>query len=126
MFEVFFERATQFSAARKLMEGEADYSSPLALLAVHSAISWNDAVLFKLIGGTFKGQDHMDSPRVTEKHCVTRKLNTDGISQLKKLVREKSKISYGDHRITPEAALALSISAERFEKWAVQTLERLA
>jgi hypothetical protein len=126
MFEVFFERANHLSAARRLVADDTDYTSALALLAVHSAISWNDAVSCKLVGSVVKGEDHMTAATVLEKRCASRKLNRDGFKHLKKLIQEKSRVAYGDHRTTPEAALALAISAERFEKWAIQTLERLS
>jgi len=126
MWEVFLERAQHLSAARKLVADDADYTSALALLAVHSAISWNDAVSVKLAGKPVKSEDHMRAAIMVEKQCVSRKLNYDGVRHLKKLIQEKSRVSYGDQRTTAEAAFALSVSAERFEKWAIQTLERLA
>jgi enoyl-CoA hydratase/carnithine racemase len=126
MFEVFFERANHLSAARRLVADDADFTSALALLAVHSAISWSDAVAVKLVGSVVKNEDHMTAAQTLEKRCASRRLNRDGLKHLKKLIQEKSKISYGDQRTTSDAARALSISAERFEIWAIKTLERLA
>jgi hypothetical protein len=126
MFEVFLERANHLSAARRLVADDADYTSALALLAVHSAISWNDAVSMKLIGSVAKSEDHMVAALVLEKQCASRRLNRDGFKHLKNLIQQKSRVSYGDQRTTPDAALALAVNAERFERWARQTLERLA
>jgi hypothetical protein len=126
MFEVFLERANHLSAARKLVADDADYTSALALLAVHSAISWNDAVSMRLVGNVVKGEDHMRAVVLLEKQCASRKMNRDGFKHLRKLIQEKSKVSYGDQRTTPDAALALAVNSERFERWARQTLERLA
>ena len=123
MFEVFFERANHLSAARRLVADDTDYTSALALLAVHSAISWNDTVSMKLSGNVVKGEDHMHAALRLEKQCSSRKLNRDGVKHLMRLIEAKSRISYGDQRTTPEAARSLSVSAERFERWAIQILE---
>jgi hypothetical protein len=74
MFEVFLERANHLSAARKLVADDADYTSALALLAVHSAISWNDAVSMRLVGNVVKGEDHMRVVVLLEKQCASRKM----------------------------------------------------
>jgi len=80
----------------------------------------------KLVGSVTKNKDHMGAVLVLEKQFASRKLNRDGFKHLKKLIQEKSRVSYEDRRTTPDAAFALAISAERFERWAIQTLERLA
>jgi hypothetical protein len=129
MSEVFLERANHLSAARRLVADDPEYTSALALLAVHSAISWRDAVSMKLVGSIAKSKNHMGAVLVLEKHFASRKLNRDGFKHLKKLIQEKSRVSYEDRRTTPDVAFALAISAERFERWAIQvlqTLEKLA
>lgn len=122
MSEVFLERARHLSAARNLVSGDTDYTSALALLAVHSAISWNDTILTKLTGRARKSENHMGAALVLEGECASRGMNGDGVKHLKRLIEAKSRISYGDQRTTPEAAFSLSVSAERFERWAIQIL----
>jgi len=80
MSEVFLERANHLSAARRLIADDPEYTSALALLAVHSAISWRDAVSMKLVGGVTKNKDHMGAVLVLEKQFASRKLNSDGLS----------------------------------------------
>ena len=126
MVEVFLERARHLSAARNLVAGDTDYTAALALLAVHSAISWNDAVLTKFLGHAQKGENHMRAASTLESQCASRKMNSEGIKHLRKLIEAKSRISYGDQRTTPEAALSLSVSAERFERWAIRILGSFA
>ena len=67
----------------------------------------------------------MEAVRITEKLCNSKRLNGDGINQLKKLVKEKSRVSYGDQKTTTEVAQVLSIAAERFEAWANNILKEL-
>ena len=83
MFEVFFERANHLSAARRLVADDTDYTSALALLAVHSAIFWNDTVSMRLGGNVVKGEDHMHAVRLLEKQCASRRLNRDGVKHLR-------------------------------------------
>lgn len=118
MTEVFQERARHLSNARQLVAGDSSYTSALALLAVHSAISWNDAVLVKLRGKPSSSQNHKDAVRATEQACRRLKVDERGITPLRKLLSEKSRVSYGGQRTTEDAALALAVLADRFEAWA--------
>ena len=126
MFDVFYERANHLSDARRLVADDVQYTSALALLAVHSAISWSDAMLVKISGRVVQGKRHMRAAEALEKQCISHKLNKDGLKHLKKLLTEKSYVSYGSQRITADEARTLSTSAERFEAWAMQTLRRLS
>lgn len=123
MSNVFAKRAIQFSAARTLLYEDADYTSALALLAVHAAISWNDAVLIELSGKLVRGNDHMAAARATKKLCAPLKLEGDGTTHLMKLIGAKSRVSYGDEEVTSEFAQALSKTSERFEAWARKILK---
>jgi len=123
MSNVFFNRATQFSAARTLLYDGAEYTAALALLSVHSAISWNDAVLTELSGKPVKGEDHMAAARATQRRCAALKLQDEGIKHLVRLIAAKSRVSYGDEEVTVETAQALSKTSERFETWARRTLK---
>ena len=80
----------------------------------------------KLAGKVVKSEDHMQAALLVEKQCASRKLNRDGFKHLRKLIHEKSRVSYGNRRTTPDIALALAVNSERFERWARQTLEGLA
>jgi hypothetical protein len=125
MFEVYVERAADFSAARRKLADDQRCASSEALLAVHSAISWNDALLAKMSGKAYKSQDHAKAVVATEQECAKRRLETDGLRHLRKLVAKKSDVAYGDRRISSEVASELSLSAERFEAWAIKSLEKL-
>lgn len=125
MFEVFYERGQQLSYARKLIDGEREAISALALVAIHSAIAYNDALHLRLTGRRPKGDDHKTAAISTEKSCRSKKLNTNGIAHLKTLIEKKSAYSYGDSAVTSEQAQAVSIKAERFEAWVNQIIKEL-
>jgi hypothetical protein len=82
-------------------------------------------VLVKISGRVVQGKRHMRAAEALEKQCISHKLNKDGLKHLKKLLTEKSYVSYGSQRIAADEARTLSTSAERFEAWAMQTLRRL-
>lgn len=125
MFEIFYERGQQLSYARKVMDGEPMTVSALALVSIHSAIAYNDALHVRLTGRRPKYDDHRTAVNSTERNCRARKLNTAGVVHLKALIEKKTAYSYGDSAVTSEQAQAVSIKAERFEAWVNQIIRDL-
>jgi hypothetical protein len=121
-FETYKSRGAQLASVRDLIKDDAAYPSATALLAVHSAIALNDALLTNFSGQPPKGQDHMEAVRQIDKDCRKRRIDRAGIAHLKKLVSAKTKISYGPANTTQEQAQALAVAAERFETWVYKVL----
>jgi hypothetical protein len=117
MVEVYLERALQLSDARDLIQDEPPYAAATALLSVHTAIALNDALLLKLGAKSLKHDDHMASVRETAKRCKAKRIDCAGVTQLRKLVSAKSKVSYGDQVVSFDFASALSLASQRFEAW---------
>jgi hypothetical protein len=118
MVDVFIERGDQLSESRDLMKGSREYSSALALVSIHCAIAFNDALLLKLTGKHDLASDHTVAATRTKKQCSSRKISADGIKHLEDLLRAKTRVSYSDERTTFEIADRLAVSSERFEAWA--------
>ncbi len=55
------------------------YASAVGLLAVHSAISYGDAVLIGLTGRRSHAQDHGQAVAAITKACRKAKIQADGI-----------------------------------------------
>ena len=125
MFEVYYERGQQLSYARELMNETKETVSALALVSIHSAISFNDALLIRLSGEPSRNEDHAAAARATERQCQSKKLETKGLKHLKLLIANKTLYSYGDKAITADQAQAASIAADRFEAWVNLTLKGL-
>jgi hypothetical protein len=93
----YIEKADHFLKAMKLAALElAAYRTGIALLAVHSAISLNDAITTALIGKRSRLQDHLAA--VTDLEAVSRKHrihNLNGVGHLRWLLTEKTRIAYG-------------------------------
>jgi hypothetical protein len=116
----YLGKAVHFLGAMKLLADDlATYKSSVGLLAVHSAISLNDAILAGVTGKRSKGEDHGNAARELEKVCALARIkNTNGIQHLTWLLGKKTEIAYGEHRLS-DATLQLSIDkAERFSNWA--------
>ena len=123
VFEVYRSRGEQLSNAMRLCADDMQaYSSAVALLAIHSAISYNDALLTYLRGTRPKPEDHRTAIKVTRRACAEVKLDSTGINHLEKLLREKSDVSYGDRAVLRDRAQVLSIAAERFQAWVESSL----
>ena len=126
MNQVFVARARQLRTARELIEEEVAFAAATALLAVHSGITLNDALLTVWRGKPLKGEDHRQAVRATKALCKARNLAPAGVKHLDALVRCKSAISYGDTVVTHEKAEALAQAAKRFEAWTFKNCKEIA
>ncbi len=126
---VYHRRATQLADAMRLCHDDlAGYASAAALLAVHSAISYNDAVILGLGGQRPRKRDHKMAVPDLKRACsgarIDSQVSNQGIEQLKKLLGAKTDISYGDKHVDDEWIAALCIAAERFQVWAERIMQR--
>jgi hypothetical protein len=125
LFAVYHRRAIQLASAMQLCQDDlAAYASAAALLAVHSAISYSDAVLIGLGGRRPRNENHQEAVRALRRACGKAKVDHEGISHLQRLVGAKTDISYGDRPVDNERTTALCIAAERFQVWAERILQR--
>ena len=124
-FTVYHRRARQLAGAMKLCQDDlAAYASAAVLLAVHSAISYNDALLVGLGDARPRGENHREAITALKRICTGAKIEQQGIAHLQKLLSAKTDISYGDKPVDENRITALCTAAFRFEKWAEQVLQR--
>jgi hypothetical protein len=124
-FIVYHRRATQLADAMKLCQDDLSaYASAAALLAVHSAISYSDAVLIGLGGARPRGENHQQAVVALKRACSGARLDHHGIAHLQRLLSAKTEISYGEKPVDDERVAALCIAAERFQVWAERILQR--
>ena len=116
---VYQSRAVELASAMKLCSVvDPSYPSAVALLAVHSAIAFQDAVQIKLTGQRSQTRDHMQAVRDITKACTIKRVDRAGIKHLQRLVTGKTDVSYGERQVTREQAETLRVFAERFQSWA--------
>lgn len=124
-FAVYYRRATQLADAMKLCRDDLPgYASAAALLAVHSAISYGDALLTGLGGARPRGENHREAVTALKRACMKAKVDQHGIKHFQSLVSAKTDISYGERRVDDERVEAICIAAERFRVWAERILQR--
>jgi hypothetical protein len=124
-FSVYRRRAAQFASAMKLCQDDLSaYASAAALLAVHSAISYSDALLIGLNGTRPRGENHREAITALKRACTGARIDHQGIAHLQRLLNAKTDISYGEKQVDSERIAALCIVAERFQVWAERILQR--
>lgn len=124
-FTIYHRRATQFADAMRLCQDDLPgYASAAALLAVHSAISYSDAVLLGLGGARPRGENHREAVSFLKRACTGAKIDHQGIPHLERLLSAKTDISYGERPVDDDKVTALCNAAERFQVWAERILKR--
>lgn len=122
---VYHQRATQLADAMRLCQDDpAAYASAAALRAVHSAISYSDAVLIGLGGSRPREENHRDAIAALKRACTAARIDSHGIPHFQRLIAAKSEISYGEKRVDDERVVALCVAAERFQVWAERILRQ--
>jgi hypothetical protein len=120
---VYHDRALQLANAMELCHDDVEaYSSAIALLAVHCAISFGDAILIQLTGQRSRAQDHRVTVEKITAACRKARLQTAGVHHLSKLVGAKSDVSYGDKVVDQRIAEVQYQTARRFQAWAERIL----
>src|SRR5271154_6430921 len=94
---VYQSRAVELASAMKRCGAvDPSYPSAVALLAVHSAIAFQDALQIKLTGQRSRAQDHMQAVHDITNACTMKRVDKAGIKHLQRLVTAKTDISYGE------------------------------
>lgn len=123
---VYHGRALQLANAMKLCRDDLRaYASAAALLAVHSAISYNDAVLLMLEGRRARTKDHGVAIEAVKRACAKARIKQEGIQHLTRLLSAKNDVSYGEKRVDDQRVEALCAAAERFQTWAERLLGKI-
>lgn len=124
-FSVYRRRARQLADAMKLCQDDLSaFASAAALLAVHCAISYSDALLIGLGSTRPHGEDHRDAVTALKRACTKAKVDPRGIRHFQSLVGAKTDISYGEKQVDDDRIAALCIAADRFQRWAEPILQR--
>jgi len=124
-FSVYHRRASQLADAMKLCGDDLPgYASAVALLAVHSAISYSDALLIGFGGTRPRGENHGDAVAALRRACTKARVDQNGIKHFQTLISAKTDISYGEKRVDDETVNKLRTTAERFQVWAERILKQ--
>ena len=100
------------------------YASAAALLAVHSAISYSDALLIGFGAKRPRGENHREAITALKHACAGARVDHQGVPHLQRLLGSKTDVSYGEKQVDSERITALCIAAEKFQVWAERILQK--
>ncbi len=118
----YLAKAEDFLDGMKLLAGSVDHRTSMALLAVHSAISYGDALWIGLGNESTARKDHRT--RRSELEALLKKLRYDdvqGLRHLENLISNKTRIAYSADQLHEKMAADMTRHAERFAIWANRT-----
>jgi hypothetical protein len=117
--EHYLKRAADFSYVVLVLRGDESHRNSSALLAIHAAISYSDALRAGL-GDVKLGVDDHSKAADALKRVLALKVVDDetGHGHLRYLLSNKSLVAYGDQRINAKDFEMLFTKAERFVAWA--------
>ncbi|HEY5328914.1 MAG TPA: hypothetical protein VIJ79_03440 [Acidobacteriaceae bacterium] len=117
--EHYVRRAADFLEGMELTRSDDFYLNSSALLAIHSAVSFSDALRVGLGGGNLPDTDHNRAADSLQKLLPSiGTVNQSGLAHFRYLLSKKHVVTYGDRRLERTDYEALFIRAERFARWA--------
>jgi hypothetical protein len=115
----YIQRATDFLEGMKLTRMEKSYWNSSALLAIHSAVSYSDALRVGLGDESLSNEDHRKAADALLKILPsTDASHSTGLTHFRFLLARKHLVTYGNRRLEHTDYEALFTHAERFAGWA--------
>jgi hypothetical protein len=115
----YLSRAQDFMEGMLLLREDEQFQSSSALLGIHAAVSYTDALRIGLGDESLVSEDHRTAAAALRKLILNkRESNVDGVTRFEKLVAKKSLIAYGNKRLDRNDFESVYTNAERFAKWA--------
>lgn len=111
-----------YKAAKDSMD--FDYWTASGVLIVHSAIAFSDALCIKLSGMKSIGENHEDAIILLESAVGDTDEKSKAMNQLRRIIEEKTKVSYLGELYTSVQTKEIWKRLERFRKWALDLLNR--
>ena len=122
-FKKYFDVAEHFYKAAK-DSLELDYWTASGVLIVHSAIAYSDALCIKLSGIKSIGENHEDAIALLESTVGETVEKSSALNQLRRIIEEKTRVSYLGELYTPSQTKEMMKRLERFRKWTLEILNR--
>jgi virulence-associated protein VapD len=97
----------------------AKFKDSLALLGIHCAVSYSDALRTGLGCTDVSSEDHRNAASDLKSRLASRKFeNLQGADRLGKLLSKKNLITYAAERATESEIKDIVLQAQRFSAWA--------
>ena len=103
---------------------ELGYWTAAAVLIVHSAIAYADALCIKLSGQKSAGENHEHTVTLLEENVAGGEDTSRALKQLRYIIEEKTRVSYLGEILTQAGTKELWKRLVRFREWALSLLTR--
>jgi hypothetical protein len=116
----YLGRARDFLKGMDLLQGDlAEYRFSSALLGIHGAISYCDALRIGLGSQRVSSDDHGSAAEELKSLLSARKYEKlQGVDRLGKLLSRKSRIAYTADAVRENEIKDIVVQADRFASWA--------
>jgi hypothetical protein len=116
----FLGRARDFLKGMDLLQNDlAEFRYSSALLGIHGAISYCDALRVGLGSTKVSSDDHRMAAKELRLLLASRKFeNPQGVGRLEELLSKKSRIAYVADAARENEIKQIVLDAKRFEAWA--------
>jgi hypothetical protein len=120
----YLDRAKDFFEGMKFLKDDLAYSS--ALLGIHCAISYCDALRIGLGSTKVSSDDHGSAADDLKKRLSDRRFeNLRGVEHFRSLLSKKSRVAYQPDAVRKHDCELILKDTERFVVWAEETGKRL-
>ena len=103
---------------------ELEYWTAAAVLIVHSAIAYADALCIKLSGQKSVGESHEHTITLLEENVAGGEDKSKALNQLRYIIEEKTHVSYLGEILSQSGTKELWKRLVRFREWALSILTR--
>jgi hypothetical protein len=125
--EHYIGRAADFYAGMDFLRDSEDHAYASALLAIHSAISYADALRSGPRDDKLYAEDHRSSIESLRRLIGQKGLSDkSGFAHFEYLLSMKSFVSYGARRLDRRRSKEIVNHAERFANWVSRVAQRLS
>jgi hypothetical protein len=123
----YLGRARDFKKGMEFLKDDlAEFKSSSALLGIHSAISYCDALRTGMGCVDVSSEDHGSAVKDLKLLLASRNFNNrQGADRLGKILSRKSRIAYASDAVRKEEVEEILKQAERFAFWAEETGRQL-
>ena len=101
-----------------------EYWTAAGVLVVHSAIVYADALCIQQSGQKSAGENHEDAVSLLEESIAGGEEKSKAVNQFRRIIEEKTKVSYLGDLYSPQQTKELFKRLERFRTWAESILNR--
>jgi hypothetical protein len=119
----FLGRARDFLKGMDLLKDDlTEYRFSSALLGIHGAISYCDALRIGMGSESVSSDDHRSAANELKTLLASRRFEKlQGVDRLEKLLSKKSRIAYAGDAVRENEIKDMIQQAERFASWAEAT-----